>query len=58
MGGEKDACVQRHRHVELAEGGRGMTILLTYVRMIQNLHYSYFSEQLEEKTQGFTFMPA
>lgn len=28
-------------------------MLLTYVGMIQNLHYSYFSEQLEEKTHGF-----
>lgn len=32
---------------------KGMAMLLTYVGMIQNLHYSYFSEQLEEKTHGF-----
>lgn len=31
----------------------GTLVLLTYVWMIQNLHYSYFSEQLEEKTHGF-----
>lgn len=30
-------------------GGRGMTTVLTYVGMVQNLHYSYFTEQLENK---------
>ena len=30
-------------------GGRGTTTVLTYVGMVQNLHYSYFTEQLENK---------
>lgn len=27
-------------------------LVLTYVGMIQNLHYSYFPEQLKSKTEG------
>lgn len=30
-------------------GGRGTTTVLTYVGMVQNLHYSYFTEELENK---------
>lgn len=29
--------------------GRGIMTVLTYVGMVQNLHYSYFTEQLENK---------
>lgn len=32
-------------------------LVLTYVGVIQNLHYPYFPEQLESKTEGSGLLP-
>ena len=46
---EEDCRGGLHVGTGVARWGRGTTTVLTYVGVVQNLHYSYFTEQLENK---------